>query len=63
MKAADVVVTMGRGDACSIYPGKRFEDWELQDPAGQPVEAVRRIRDDIDSRVQQLLGELVPAPG
>jgi NADPH-dependent 2,4-dienoyl-CoA reductase/sulfur reductase-like enzyme len=56
-----VVITMGCGDACPIYPGKRYEDWELQDPAGQPVEVVRRIRDDIDTRVQQLLGELVPA--
>ena len=44
-----------------IYPGKRYEDWELKDPAGQPVEVVRRIRDDIDARVQQLLAELVPA--
>jgi arsenate reductase (thioredoxin) len=61
VKAADVVVTMGCGDACPIYPGKRYEDWELQDPAGQPVEVVRRIRDDIDARVQQLLGELDPA--
>ena len=61
VKAADVVVTMGCGDACPIYPGKRYEDWELQDPAGQPVEVVRRIRDDIDTRVQQLLNDLVPA--
>ena len=61
VKAADVVITMGCGDACPIYPGKRCEDWELDDPAGQPVEVVRRIRDDIDTRVQQLLGELVPA--
>jgi arsenate reductase len=61
VKAADVVVTMGCGDACPIYPGKRYEDWELEDPAGQPVEVVRRIRDDIDTRVQQLLAELVPA--
>jgi arsenate reductase len=61
VKAADVVITMGCGDACPIYPGKRYEDWELQDPAGQPVEVVRRIRDDIDARVQQLLSELVPA--
>jgi arsenate reductase (thioredoxin) len=61
VRAADVVITMGCGDACPIYPGKRYEDWELQDPAGQPVEVVRRIRDDIDARVQQLLGELVPA--
>jgi arsenate reductase len=61
VRAADVVVTMGCGDACPIYPGKRYEDWELQDPAGQPVEVVRRIRDDVDGRVQQLLSELVPA--
>jgi protein-tyrosine-phosphatase len=61
VKAADVVITMGCGDACPIYPGKRYEDWELQDPAGQPVEVVRRIRDDIDARVQALLAELVPA--
>jgi protein-tyrosine-phosphatase/DNA-binding transcriptional ArsR family regulator len=60
VRAADVVITMGCGDACPIYPGKRYEDWELQDPAGQPVEVVRRIRDDLDARVQQLLGELVP---
>jgi arsenate reductase len=61
VKAAGVVITMGCGDACPIYPGKRYEDWQLQDPAGQPVEVVRRIRDDIDARVQQLLSELVPA--
>jgi arsenate reductase len=61
VKAADVVITMGCGDACPIYPGKRYLDWELDDPAGQPVEVVRRIRDDIDGRVQQLLTELVPA--
>jgi arsenate reductase (thioredoxin) len=61
VKAADAVITMGCGDACPIYPGKRYEDWELDDPAGQPVEVVRRIRDDIDTRVQQLLAELVPA--
>jgi arsenate reductase (thioredoxin) len=61
VQAADVVITMGCGDACPIYPGKRYEDWELADPAGQPIEVVRRIRDDIDARVQQLLGELVPA--
>ena len=61
VKAADAVITMGCGDACPIYPGKRYEDWELEDPAGQPVEVVRRIRDDIDARVQQLLAELAPA--
>jgi arsenate reductase (thioredoxin) len=61
VRAADVVVTMGCGDACPIYPGKRYEDWELQDPAGQPVEVVRGIRDAIDARVRALLAELVPA--
>jgi protein-tyrosine-phosphatase len=61
VRAADAVITMGCGDACPIYPGKRYEDWELQDPAGQPVEVVRRIRDDIDARVRRLLAELVPA--
>jgi arsenate reductase (thioredoxin) len=61
VKAADAVITMGCGDACPIYPGKRYEDWELDDPAGQPVEVVRRIRDDLDVRVQALLAELVPA--
>jgi len=62
VRFADVVITMGCGDACPIYPGKRYEDWQLQDPAGQPVEVVRGIRDDIDARVRQLLTELVPAP-
>jgi arsenate reductase (thioredoxin) len=60
VRAADVVITMGCGDACPIYPGKRYEDWELDDPEGQDLEAVRRIRDDIDQRVQKLVGELVP---
>jgi arsenate reductase len=59
VRAADAVVTMGCGDACPVYPGKRYLDWELEDPAGQPLEVVRRIRDDIDSRVQTLLDELV----
>jgi arsenate reductase (thioredoxin) len=63
VKAADVVITMGCGDACPVYPGKRYEDWQLQDPAGQPVEVVRDIRDQIDARVRRLLAELVPAPG
>jgi arsenate reductase len=58
---ADVVITMGCGDACPIYPGKRYEDWELEDPAGQPLATVRRIRDEIAERVQTLLAELVPA--
>ena len=60
VRAADAVVTMGCGDACPIYPGKRYLDWELADPAGQDLETVRAIRDDIDSRVQVLLAELVP---
>ena len=60
VRAADVVITMGCGDACPFYPGKRYEDWQLQDPAGQPIEVVRGIRDDIDARVRQLLIELVP---
>jgi arsenate reductase len=61
VQAADVVITMGCGDACPIYPGKRYEDWELDDPAGQDVEAVRVIRDEIDRRVQRLAAELLPA--
>ncbi|HEU0248703.1 MAG TPA: arsenate reductase ArsC [Gaiellaceae bacterium] len=61
VRAADVVITMGCGDTCPIYPGKRYEDWELDDPAGQELEAVRRIRDEIDERVRALVGELVPA--
>jgi arsenate reductase len=59
VRAADAVVTMGCGDACPVYPGKRYLDWELDDPAGQPLEAVRRIRDEIDGRVQMLLTELI----
>jgi arsenate reductase (thioredoxin) len=59
IQAADVVITMGCGDACSVYPGKRYLDWELPDPAGLDLAAVRPIRDDIDRRVQQLLSELV----
>ncbi|WP_072687439.1 arsenate reductase ArsC [Rhodococcus marinonascens] len=58
--AADVVVSMGCGEACPVYPGKRYLDWTLDDPDGQPIEDVRRIRDDIDSRVRELLGQLVP---
>ena len=60
VKAADVVITMGCGDACPIYPGKKYEDWELQDPAGQDLETVRRIRDEIDSLVQKLVAEFAP---
>ena len=63
VRAADVVITMGCGDACPIYPGKRYEDWELPDPAGLDLAAVRPIRDDIDRRVRQLLAELVITPG
>ena len=59
VQAADVVVTMGCGDACPIFPGKRYEDWTLDAPAGQDVETVRRIRDEIDARVQRLTGELL----
>src|SRR5215510_6592538 len=59
VREADVVITMGCGDACPIYPGKRYEDWEVQDPAGRTVDEVRRIRDDVDARVQRLLGELL----
>ena len=59
VRAADVVITMGCGDACPIYPGKRYEDWTVDDPAGQDLEAVRRIPDDIDSRVQKLTEELL----
>lgn len=58
VRAADVVITMGCGDACPIYPGKRYEDWELDDPAGQDLATVRRIRDDIDARVQALVDDL-----
>ena len=61
VRAADVVVTMGCGDACPIYPGKRYEDWELEDPAGKDLETVRRIRDEIDARVQALVDDLAPA--
>jgi len=61
VRAADVVITMGCGDACPIYPGKRYEDWELDDPAGQDLDAVRAIRDAIDERVQRLIAQLLPA--
>ncbi|HLS00414.1 MAG TPA: arsenate reductase ArsC [Beutenbergiaceae bacterium] len=60
VQASDVVITMGCGDACPIYPGKRYEDWELEDPAGQPLEVVREIRDDIKHRVTQLIADLTP---
>ncbi|HWD77264.1 MAG TPA: arsenate reductase ArsC [Kribbella sp.] len=61
VEAADVVITMGCGDACPIFPGKRYLDWQLDDPAGRSVEHVRPIRDEIDRRVRALLAELVPA--
>ncbi|MFK4729471.1 arsenate reductase ArsC [Agromyces mediolanus] len=60
VRDSDVVITMGCGDACPIFPGKRYEDWELDDPAGQGIEAVRPIRDEIRGRVEKLLAELLP---
>ena len=60
VKESDVVITMGCGDACPIFPGKRYEDWQLDDPAGQGIAAVRPIRDGIRSRVETLIGELLP---
>lgn len=62
VQESDVVITMGCGDTCPIFPGKRYEDWELEDPAGQGIEAVRPIRDDIKARIQALLAEILPAP-
>ena len=59
VQASDVVITMGCGDACKFYPGKRYEDWELADPAGQDADAVRVIRDDIRQRIEKLIAELV----
>ncbi|WP_037358993.1 arsenate reductase ArsC [Amycolatopsis orientalis] len=59
VQAADVVITMGCGDACPVFPGKRYLDWQLDDPAGLPIEQVRPIRDEIDRRVRALLAELV----
>lgn len=58
VREADVVITMGCGDACPYYPGKRYEDWVLDDPAGQPLDVVRTIRDDIEARVRTLIEEL-----
>jgi arsenate reductase (thioredoxin) len=63
VKAADAVITMGCGDACPIYPGKRYEDWQVDDPAEADLEGVRRIRDDIGERVRRLLGDVAPAAG
>jgi arsenate reductase len=62
VEASDVVITMGCGDTCPFYPGKRYEDWKLDDPAGQGVDAVRPIRDEIDRRVLELLASLDLAP-
>jgi arsenate reductase (thioredoxin) len=62
VRAADVVITMGCGDACPLYPGKRYEDWEIDDPAGQPLETVREIRNQIAGRVVALVAELSPEP-
>jgi arsenate reductase len=61
VRESDVVITMGCGDVCPVFPGKRYEDWELTDPAGRPVDEVRPIRDDIKQRVENLLSELFPA--
>ena len=61
VQVADVVITMGCGDACPFYPGKRYEDWELEDPAGKDLDTVRRIRDEIEARVRTLIAELAPA--
>jgi arsenate reductase len=63
IKAADAVITMGCGDACPIYPGKRYEDWEVDDPAEADIDGVRRIRDDIDERVRRLLSEVTATAG
>ena len=60
VRTSDVVITMGCGDTCPIFPGKRYEDWDLDDPAGQNLESVRRIRDDIRGRVEALISDLVP---
>jgi protein-tyrosine-phosphatase len=60
VQESDVVITMGCGDACPFFPGKRYEDWKLDDPAGQDIEAVRPIRDEIRARIEQLIGELTP---
>lgn len=63
LTAADVVVTMGCGDACPVIPGKRYLDWELEDPAGKTIEQVREIRDDIETRVRQLMADMGPSTG
>jgi len=61
VRESDVVITMGCGDACPIFPGKRYEDWELVDPAGKDIETVRAVRDDIKARIEALLAEILPA--
>jgi protein-tyrosine-phosphatase len=61
VQASDVVITMGCGDECPFYPGKRYEDWKLDDPAGQGIESVRPIRDEIRRRVEDLIASLAPA--
>ena len=63
VQAADAVITMGCGDACPIYPGKRYEDWDVDDPADADLDGVRRIRDDIRQRVRELLAEVAPPAG
>lgn len=63
VRAADVVITMGCGDTCPYFPGKRYEDWIVEDPAGRDLAAVRRIRDDIEGRVAALVSEIVGVPG
>jgi arsenate reductase len=60
VRAADVVVTMGCGDACPVYPGRRYIDWDIEDPVGKPLAGVRVIRNDIDERVRALLAEILP---
>lgn len=61
VQESDVVITMGCGDTCPVFPGKRYEDWVLEDPAGQSIQAIRPIRDDIKARVQALIADLLPA--
>ncbi|MGC5031306.1 arsenate reductase ArsC [Micromonospora sp. DT229] len=63
VEASDVVITMGCGDVCPVFPGRRYEDWKLEDPAGKGVEAVRPIRDEIKTRIEELLADLIPTTG
>jgi arsenate reductase len=60
VRDSDVVITMGCGDTCPVFPGKRYEDWDLADPAGQPLDAVRQVRDEIRDRIQTLVAQLLP---